>query len=483
MKFSKNTIEICTQSETPYKDEFDCVEENVWEWKRYFYIQKNKASKKGLSMKLKCKFLPDFYMMPGINYNGNRWGNGKEPKGSEWCFAYHRMGIPAAMYVQSEQISVAFFAKDIPEYGCSAQIQCTADGACMELIIPEKEMPDVYCARDQYEGRCFECNRDILKGEIVEMSAFIIVHRWEKKQQNYDYGFFLRKAWNIYSEELSYDSPGLDVWKIGICFVRRNLFLRKECFSGFCMGLEWKNGEWVQNTDRLEIGWVGQNASLAVSLLYDAYFYKCRDSLNMGLEVLDVWAEYASLKNGLFRCRFDQLMTQANIDNKAEENDAANLYSVVAEYLDAFHILKTMKINREKYREIALDVCDFICEKQSNNGKLGKAWYNDGTSSDTEGGIGCYLSEALLYGWRETKNPVYLKKAKKGFQYYYEEFCRYGYTTAGALDTYCIDKESAMPLLRCAVMLYDFCGKEIYLEAACQVSDYLASWQYHYNVP
>ena len=483
MKFSKNTIEICTQSETPYKDEFDCVEENVWEWKRYFYIQKNKASKKGLSMKLKCKFLPDFYMMPGINYNGNRWGNGKEPKGSEWCFAYHRMGIPAAMYVQSEQISVAFFAKDIPEYGCSAQIQCTADGACMELIIPEKEIPDVYCARDQYEGRCFECNRDILKGEIVEMSAFIIVHRWEKKQQNYDYGFFLRKAWNIYSEELSYDSPGLDVWKIGICFVRRNLFLRKECFSGFCMGLEWKNGEWVQNTDRLEIGWVGQNASLAVSLLYDAYFYKCRDSLNMGLEVLDVWVEYASLKNGLFRCRFDQLMTQANIDNKAEENDAANLYSVVAEYLDAFHILKTMKIDREKYREIALDVCDFICEKQSDNGKFGKAWYNDGTSSDTEGGIGCYLSEALLYGWRETKNPVYLEKAKKGFQYYYEEFCRYGYTTAGALDTYCIDKESAMPLLRCAVMLYDFCGKEIYLEAACQVSDYLASWQYHYNVP
>lgn len=81
MNFSENIIEIDTQSEILCKDEIYFVENNVWEWKRYFYPNKRKFSPNGLSMKLKCRFMPDFYMMPGINYNGNRWGNGNEPKG------------------------------------------------------------------------------------------------------------------------------------------------------------------------------------------------------------------------------------------------------------------------------------------------------------------------------------------------------------------------------------------------------------------
>lgn len=484
MNFSENIIEIDTQSEILCKDEIYFVENNVWEWKRYFYPNKRKFSPNGLSMKLKCRFMPDFYMMPGINYNGNRWGNGNEPKGSDWCFAYHRMGVPAAMYAQSSKISVALFAKSIPEYGCSAQMQCTTDGIYMELMVPEKEAPDVYCARDQYEGQRYERNWDIQNKEVIEFSAYIVVHRWEKeKQQNYDYGFFLRKAWKLYSEDQPYPSLSLDTWKVGVSFAKKSLFLRKGCFSGFCMGLEWKNGEWVRNTDRLEIGWVGQNASLAVSLLYDAYFNKQQDSLKMGLEVLDVWAKYAPLENGLFRCRFDQIMTQENTDNSIEENDAANLYSVVVEYLDAYHILREMKILRKEYRKIALSVCDFVCAAQMENGKIGKSWYNNGKSSDSEGGTGCYLAEAMLYGWKETGNMNYLESAKKGFQYYYDEFAQYGYTVAGALDTCCIDKESAMPLLRCAIMLYNIYGKTSYLTQACNVSNYLATWQYHYNVP
>jgi hypothetical protein len=36
-----------------------------------------------------------------------------------------------------------------------------------------------------------------------------------------------------------------------------------------------------------------------------------------------------------------------------------------------------------------------------------------------------------------------------------EQLLRDGYTTAGALDTWCIDCESEMPLLRSAMMLGD----------------------------
>ena len=461
--------------EIHYEDKINYMEECVWEWKRIFYLESEEDFQRGLSLRLKCKFIPQWYMMPGINYNGNNWGEGKEPKDLGWCFAYHRTGVPAAMYAQSEEISVALFAKSFAQWSCSAQMYRIDDAFYMELLIPEKEMPDVYCARDCYEGKKYQDLNKKWKSTL-EFTAVIVLHERTKPIKNrYEYGIFLRKAWKTFQKDRVYNPHKDDLWKISLSYMKNELFLRREKFSGFCMGLEWNGIEWVQNTDRLEIGWVGQNASLAVSLLYDFYFYQCQDSLEKGLEILDAWSNYASLENGLFRCRFDQ--------KKESKNDAANLYSVVVEYLDAYRILKKMKMDREQYRKIALRVCDFVCEKQSNSGKIGKAWYNNGKISDSEGGIGCYLAEALIYGWRETGNVNYLEGAKKGFQYYYEEFEQYGYTTAGALDTCCIDKESAMPLLRCAVMLYDICKEEVYLKRACNVSDYLATWQYHYNVP
>ena len=64
-----------------------------------------------------------------------------------------------------------------------------------------------------------------------------------------------------------------------------------------------------------------------------------------------------------------------------------------------------------------------------------------------------------------------------------DDFLRRGYTTAGALDTNCIDKESAMPLLACAVLLYEITHTESYIKEAQEISWYLSSWQYHYSIP
>ena len=42
---------------------------------------------------------PDFYMIPCVVYNGNEWGDGQEPKGTEkngepWVFPSDRVGLP-----------------------------------------------------------------------------------------------------------------------------------------------------------------------------------------------------------------------------------------------------------------------------------------------------------------------------------------------------------------------------------------------------
>ena len=162
-------------------------------------------------------------------------------------------------------------------------------------------------------------------------------------------------------------------------------------------------------------------------------------------QVLDVWCGRAALPNGLFRCRFDQIRKWGGrIDNDEERNDAANLYSAVTELLEAYHLLAELGIERKLYRKTALAICSFVTQHQLESGKMAKAWFNDGRISDAEGTVGCYLAEALCFGWKECKSREFLNAARAGFSYYYKEFEKYGYTTAGALDTCCVDKELSL---------------------------------------
>lgn len=60
-------------------------------------------------------FLPNFYFIPCVNYNGNRWGKGKEPKGltcnnKPWVFAYNRSSLPSATFSENHKYSVGLFA-------------------------------------------------------------------------------------------------------------------------------------------------------------------------------------------------------------------------------------------------------------------------------------------------------------------------------------------------------------------------------------
>ncbi len=467
-----------------WEDVLSRKDEHVWEWNRTIWIKKGRNSIENIEMGILLCRPADFYMIPCINYAGNFWGEGKEPRGmyrdgEPWRFAGHRCGVPAGMYGQNADAAVGLFAAVDNPVGVCAELTREAGSLCMTLHFPEEEGPVVYCARDSYEEEAYResCR---LSNDKITLHAFLVL---SGRCDAYDYGFFLDAAWNMFSEV---QKPCLDrdaVWQLGIRFVKNSIFFRQPGFTGFCMGLSWNGNRWEQKRDYLEIGWVGQNASLAVSLLYQSVFAADEEAFAMGLEVLDCWADRGPLPNGLFRCRFDRILQYGdNRDNREERNDAVNLYSVVVEYLEAYHLLKALGTERENYRALALAVCDFVAGSQKKDGRLAKAWYNDGVCSDEEGTVGCYLAEALCAGWKESGREDFLHAAERAFAGYFGEFMTYGYTTAGALDTCCVDKESAIPLLRTALALYHATGKGDYLKAAEEVSYYLASWQYHYNV-
>lgn len=462
------------------------LEPGVFEWTRVIPVTQEEGQDfQRLVMTLCIPGPVQFFMIPGVTYHGNQWGGGMEPKGmgkgqKPWKFGSHRSGIPGGMYAQNEEASFGMWGEPENPMGfCCFLEETEAGGILMNLQFPEEEGPAIYCARDTYENTVFR-EPFLFSGKEIRLKVMLVLH---ERERAYDYHFFLDAAWKYLKEKSDPIRTRREAMDLGMEFIRESAFFRQGDFSGFCMGLTWSQGKWIQKRDYLEIGWVGQNASLAVSLLYQYAIVKDKEALDLGLEILDCWAFRAVLPNGLFRCRFDRILKYGKHSEQEEErNDAANLYSVVEEYLEAYRLLKRFGIERERYRELALGICDFMVGVQKPNGKLGKAWYNNGVCSDTEGTSGCYMARALCIAYRETGDSVYLKAAEKGYRYYYGEFMVYGYTMAGALDTCCVDKESAIPLLGAALCLYEFTSQVSYLEEAVRCGYYLVTWQYHYNV-
>ena len=98
-----------------------------------------------------------------------------------------------------------------------------------------------------------------------------------------------------------------------------------------------------------------------------------------------------------------------------------------------------------------------------------------------EGTVGAFLIPALLEAFQTCKKPQYLKSAERAYNYYIEELRKDGYTTAGALDTWCVDKESSISILRSSLMLYQITHRKEYLQDAIHTSYYLSTWLWHYD--
>ena len=116
------------------------------------------------------------------------------------------------------------------------------------------------------------------------------------------------------------------------------------------------------------------------------------------------------------------------------------------------------------------------------NGELAKSWLLDGSVGSPHGSVGCFFVLPLFDAYEVTGDKKYLDTALKGLDFYLGEFNKGGCTTAGALDSNCIDKESGAPVLRAAMKAYEVTGQQKYLDASIELAYYLATWQYHYSV-
>jgi hypothetical protein len=475
-----------TEADFSVADEVVELQPGLFEWTRTFtYTGQEYVRPVRLTMEFEAFYKSRYSLIPAILYDGNQWGTGLEPKGfrkdgQPWTFAYHRVSVPGATYSESDKWSVGLFSRpgQIP-CGFACALEPGPEKTIHRLSWPEEETPQVYAMRDLYTAPYREDFR-ISRGQTITLKAWIVAgpvtapkHGWHA---------MLDAAWTLNAHRvfLRYDPE--DLWELGVQFAKDSLWAEEKSFKGFSIGLRWDGRRWVQRESwKYEIGWAGQNASLANSLLADYLKTDDRTSLDMAVKCLDSWVHGARLRNGLVRCHFDYLIGLA--DPKDEVQDACNLGHAAQGFFEAYDLAVKCKLQKPEYRETAFGICDFAVRAMRPDGRIGKAWTNDGRVIDPEGTIGAFLIPPLVTAYRITHKQAYLDGAERAYAFYIGDFVKNGFTTAGALDTNCIDKESATPLLRAALELYEVTGKEKYLQWAEDVSYYLASWQWHYSVP
>lgn len=463
-------------------DTFEQIREGLVQWTRKFTYRGELPAACKLSMDFAAYYEPEYYMIPSVTYNGNGWGSGLEPKGLErdgqpWVFAWHRTAVAGATYSEGGGVSVALFGEppqDMQGFSCSL---VPAGGRVIHrLIWPEAETPATYDDRDRY-GEAYEAERTFAPGDMFTARAFLVLHAYTEPRTSWR--MMLEEAWRLQQRPVRARYEPERIWELGMAYAKNSLWAEDGDFRGFSLGRKWDGEKW-QQARNYAIGWCGQNASLANSMLADYLNSGNEDSLRRGLAVLDGWTAGGKLPNGMIHCEYDYVLQFKPAEQEVQ--DACNLGTAALNLFEAEELARRCGVERPIYRETALGICDFVLSVQSKEGRIGKSWKNDGTPHDPEGTVGCFLVPPLVKAYELTGNEAYLHGAELGYRYYMRELQGNGYTTAGALDTYCVDKESAIPLLKAGLALFRVTGKKTYLEWAEHAAWYLATWQWHHTV-
>ena len=491
-------------------DTFEPLEDGAWKWHRHTDVPVDR-------MRMEVLFFgkPDFTMIPAISYNGNGWGNfpeyigDRDEDGTPWTFASHRATIPACTYSESTAASLALMSEANDNTACS--LYAVDEGELHVVIFPEEEKPRTL--QRHFWGEPFQ-------GKMEPKQDFTAVLQAKTSDGGkFRYKTLLDFAWRYFGHPLKAPRTAEELHRLSIAFFRYLFEREPDGFAGFTTGAQWWSGtnSYRKQEHRYQLGWVGQNTSMANAMMYDYLKTGDKDNLELAILANDSWIKYATIKKGFLASRIDrheyrflpyETMKMEDVDrtkygddmlegifNRCGKktlrdpdggarivHDACNLGTGADGYFEAYDLFKKAGIDRPEYLQTAFDVCEFAMENQSEDGSFAKSWDYKGDVVAKDGTIGCFLILPLVAAYKRTENRKYLDSAVRAFDFYYQGLVDQGFTTAGALDTYSIDKESASPLLRDALRLYDVTGDKKYVAAAEKIGWYLCTWMMHFTV-
>lgn len=491
--FYYGTTEIGTAKSIPNaKDHFAMTEEGVICWTR----TPNSPSDT-MELLFSAAYIPVYTLIPAVQYGGNQialrdyfdvrneheknaeaekptltyFKGDREPQTNEpWRLVWHRMSIPGATYSENEEISVAMFLPSDQTGGACSWY--TENGRTNHVLLwPEQEGPHQVYADERLQD-----NYSVPMAPQSSFKAMLAFQPVETPRTAWHK--LLDTAWKQYYQLKAPVRNYEELWDLGVAYAKQLYTEEADGFKGFSIGYQWYDRWEKRRVQKYEIGWCGQNASLANSLLAHAQLYGDKEAEKMGLNVLDAWIAAAG-HHGLIPTHYDDNMYTNGHEKTV---DACNLGTAALQYFEAADRAAALGQERPAYSEMARRICDFAARVMSPQGRIGKSWLEkDLSPAVQEGSTGAFLSMALCEAARRTGERQYLDAAVKSCSYYSQELDKNGFTTAGALDIFTIDKESCIPLLKGNLMLYALTKEPVYLENAEKAGWYLSTWQWHYS--
>ena len=456
-------------------DSFEKIEDGAYKWTRKLNAPTDK-----MQLTFDTAHAPLYTVVPAVNYNGNGWGDSEEYvgdsfEGTPWTYEWHRVMIPACTYTEMDNdYAVAMMAVQDDTPSCS-MYKVESGMERHALIWPEQAGPKMLGRHEWKEAYMGTMEpRDTFEAILV---AFPVETRRHQIRSLLDF------AWRFYGHKLPAPMQPEDMWRYSIAFMKSLWTLEKDGFVAFNRGLQWyKSTCFYAKRDQIkyELGWVGQSASASNTLLYEYLRTGDKDAYEKASMCLDAWPKYTKLEGveGLVQIKFDGAPVDQTRDIPI---DACNLGQGATQYFLAADLMEKCGTPRPEYIDYAMGMVNFVVSHQKESGEFAKSWNKDGSVRQQNGTIGAFLIPPVLEAYKRTGDAKYRESAVRAFDCYYKELSDNGFTTAGALDTYCIDKESASPLLEAALALYDVTKDEKYVACAEDVAWYISTWMMHYT--
>ena len=468
---------ICTlPAKKDCTDTLENIGEGAWRW-----IRKCDHPVDQMRLLLQQAEKLTYWQVPSVNYNGNGWGSGAQYSGfgcdgENWTYAWHRVAIPACTYAEEGEWAVSLFGEEKGGMSCSIWEE---DGCARQALLwPEVEGPKCLSKR---------CWRDPFQGTMEKTDTFTaILHVTPVSRKGFGYQKLMDFAWEYFKRPVKMEKSPEELVRLETAFNRTLYREKMDGLTGFSSALVWTaETAMFRRMETFQIGWVGQNASRACFFL-ERYLQTGDESLrDKAFKVLDSWVEHAKLPCGLMYVALiappDYLVS---VDNHTipMDLDACNLGTGATYFFKAYRLAKECGVDKPEYLKMATDLCDFALKTMKPSGELAKTWFTDGTVDNPHGSVAAFYTLSLFDAYETTGEEKYKEGALRSFKFYNDEFQKNGFTTAGALDSYCIDKESAAPLLRAALKAYHITGDKKYIDDAVDIAYYLNTWMWFYSI-
>ena len=457
------------------------------------------------------------YLIPCVSYNGNKFGEidnvyqgrklgaVKVPKGlscngEPWVFSYERTGVPACTLTENGSVGLAVFAaNDTKESLVSACSLQRPAGAPYEHVIvrPVTEAPATYENKGVFGPR-YDTYVTLGPGETFTARSHVCVCR--PRWRNYAAADMMSHALRLLRPHLDPVMTDDEVYDLGTRYIR-SLFVmergkwliatnRKQRMFADQHAVRITREEmaermkWEYWTDiatfscGFEIGWAGQNFLSARLLAAKALRMGDKPLLEKAIGVYDAFLG-TQRPNGLLYTKYNH-----NFGDNAQAQfsvDTCNMGWGAAEAVRMMRLLRANGIDKPEYLEFAKRIMGFFIGHWSEECGFGKSWSIAGEPIATAGSIGGFLLPALMELHAETKDRRYLDCALRASDFYFRRDLDNFECTAGAIDCYCIDKETAYPFISGSLALYRATGDRKHLERAEKAAWYFTSWMFFFD--